>query len=95
MSSIDCAINGYADCRTCAPTGKKLFQESLTADVQAPDPCELAGNLEIDANVKTIDGVTYAYYEENGEIVIAKKIDNGTFELLEEPEKSAIMEKIL
>jgi len=88
-AAIDCQVHNYKNCRSCAPTGKPLYLSSIAADLQMPDPCEL-NEIEVEANLHTINGIVYAVYEKNDETFIARQ-DGDQFIPLVEPEKSAIL----
>lgn len=59
---LECTLFKYENCRSCAPTNRRLFNANATLDIKLPDPCEL--RYESDVTVKTIvadNGSTYYY----------------------------------
>jgi hypothetical protein len=59
---MECTLFKYENCRSCAPTNRRLFNTNATLDIKLPDPCEL--RYETDVTVKSIiadSGSTYYY----------------------------------
>jgi len=59
--SIECVINAGPSCRVCAPTGTRLFSDSLVRDISAIDPCAPIEKKRIEAKTFKIGAMTYHY----------------------------------
>jgi hypothetical protein len=54
--SLECAVNGYGDCRLCVPTAAPLFHEDPARDLRLPDPCRALESSELAAVPITLQG---------------------------------------
>lgn len=61
---LECAINGYGNCRLCVPTDAPLFHEDPIRDLSLPDPCDPLVEIEVNVHEIQIDGTTY-FYQKN------------------------------
>ncbi|MDE2105790.1 MAG: DEAD/DEAH box helicase [Patescibacteria group bacterium] len=65
--SIECSLFQFPGCRTCIPTGSRLYSADYEQDTRLPDPCETTVAKEVEAKEITVDGVVYYYAEDAGE----------------------------
>lgn len=59
--AIECMANGESYCRTCNPSGERLFTDDVARDVAAPDPCSAMREEQVRAEEIIVDGVTYYF----------------------------------
>lgn len=59
--SIECMLNGEPHCRSCNPTGAKLFSTDAFRDSRMDDPCKPIEETTLTAKSITIDGKEYFY----------------------------------
>ncbi len=64
---IECAANGYENCRMCVPTNAQLFHANAIRDLRFPDPCDTLVEQEVDVKPLALDGETYYYRGDPGD----------------------------
>ena len=47
--SLECAVNGYGNCRACVPTDAPLFHDDAAYDLRLPDACRPLEESEVAA----------------------------------------------
>jgi hypothetical protein len=66
--SIECMLNGEANCRVCSPTSAPLFTNEILNDVRMPDPCTRVTEEQVVANEIIVEGKKYYYVEDSASI---------------------------
>ncbi len=66
--SIECILTKDAKCRTCMPTGQKLFTDDILKDLRRSNPCAKLVETQVEAKKITVDGVEYHFIPDDRSI---------------------------
>jgi hypothetical protein len=87
-ASIDCSVHHHVDdsgstkskkynCRMCAPSNERAFQDDLATDLAAPDTCKPLRETKIKALSISLGDVEFMYYLEDGALHIFEQDPNS------------------
>lgn len=62
---FECISNGYENCKTCIPTGMRLFNKDAANDTLLPDPCVQNDEVEVNLTEIEFEGKKYCYSKDN------------------------------